>query len=96
MGACGAAGGSSSTRAAFERDADGTARGGVLVPDPSATQLDAMQPGDVILIEPPRSKTDQFGEIHCPFPSTVPFTRDILVMPRCAKQAKQKRDRKTS
>jgi hypothetical protein len=46
---------------------------GVAVPDPNRAQLLQMQPGDVILIEPPRSKTDQFGEIHCPFPSTVPF-----------------------
>jgi hypothetical protein len=47
--------------------------GGVNVTDPTTDQLDQMRPGDVILIEPPRSKTDQFGEIHCPFPSTVPF-----------------------
>ena len=50
--------------------------GGVLVADPTAAQLQQMQPGDVILIQPPRSKTDQFGEIHCPFPSTVPFRAD--------------------
>jgi hypothetical protein len=46
---------------------------GVSVSDPNRAQLLQMRPGDVILIEPPRSKTDQFGEIHCPFPSTVPF-----------------------
>jgi hypothetical protein len=50
--------------------------GGVVVSDPSPAQLDTLQPGDVVLIEPPRSKTDQFGEIHCPFPSSVPFSRD--------------------
>ena len=50
--------------------------GGVVVSDPTAAQLQQMQPGDVILIQPPRSKTDQFGEIHCPFPSTVPFRAD--------------------
>jgi hypothetical protein len=47
--------------------------GGVVVSDPTRQQLLHMHPGDVVLIEPPRSKTDQFGEIHCPFPSTVPF-----------------------
>jgi hypothetical protein len=49
--------------------------GGVVVTDPSREQLLQMRPGDAILIQPPRSKTDQFGEIHCPFPSTVPFNR---------------------
>lgn len=49
---------------------------GVVVADPSAAQLLQMRPGDIVLIEPPRSKTDQFGEIHCPFPSTVPYRAD--------------------
>jgi hypothetical protein len=47
--------------------------GGVQVTDPTREQLQQMRAGDVILIEPPRSKTDQFGEVHCPFPSAVPF-----------------------
>ena len=51
--------------------------GGVACPDPSVAQLRALRPGDVILIQPPRSKTDQFGEIHCPFPSSVPFSLDV-------------------
>jgi hypothetical protein len=46
---------------------------GTTVVDPNRDQLMQMRPGDVILIQPPRSKTDQFGEIHCPFPSSVPF-----------------------
>jgi hypothetical protein len=50
--------------------------GGVASRDPSVEQLRALRPGDVILIQPPRSKTDQFGEIHCPFPSSVPFSLD--------------------
>ena len=54
--------------------------GGVVVADPTRAQLLQMKPGDAVLIEPPRSKTDQFGEIHCPFPSTVPFRLD----PNCA------------
>ena len=49
---------------------------GVVVDDPTAAQLSQIQPGDVILITPPRSKTDQFGEIHCPFPSSVPYSTD--------------------
>ena len=50
--------------------------GGVVVADPTPAQLAQLRPGDVVLIEPPRSKTDQFGEIHCPFPSSVPYTSD--------------------
>ena len=50
---------------------------GVPCADPSAPQLRAMRPGDVILVAPPRSKTDQFGEIHCPFPSAIPFSTDV-------------------
>jgi hypothetical protein len=46
----------------------------VTVVDPTQAQLMQMRPGDIILIQPPRSKTDQFGEIHCPFPSSVPFS----------------------
>ena len=49
---------------------------GVQVHDPTPAQLRAAKPGDVILIQPPRSKTDQFGEIHCPFPSTLPINAD--------------------
>ena len=51
---------------------------GVTVTDPTAAQLAQLVPGDVILIQPPRSKTDQFGEIHCPFPSSVPYTANPL------------------
>ena len=49
---------------------------GVPVCDPTHAQLSAMRPGDTILIAPPRSKTDQFGEIHSPFPSAVAFSSD--------------------
>jgi len=49
---------------------------GVPVCDPTPAQLAALQPGDTILIAPPRSKTDQFGEIHSPFPSAVAFSTD--------------------
>ena len=50
--------------------------GGIVVTDPTRAQLQQMRVGDAVLIEPPRSKTDQFGEIHCPFPSTVPYRTD--------------------
>ena len=49
---------------------------GVPVADPTAAQLAALRPGDTILIAPPRSKTDQFGEIHSPFPSAIAFSAD--------------------
>lgn len=48
----------------------------VAVHDPTRAQLLSMRAGDIILIQPPRSKTDQFGEIHCPFPSSVAFSDD--------------------
>ena len=38
-------------------------------PHATPAQLARLQPGGVILLRPPRSKTDQFGEIHCPFAS---------------------------
>jgi hypothetical protein len=49
---------------------------GVPVADPTPAQLAALRPGDTILIAPPRSKTDQFGEIHSPFPSAIAFSAD--------------------
>ena len=49
---------------------------GVPVCDPTAAQLAALRPGDIILVAPPRSKTDQFGEIHSPFASAIAFSFD--------------------
>ena len=49
---------------------------GVHVSDPTPAQLAALRPGDTILIAPPRSKTDQFGEIHSPFASAIAFSYD--------------------
>ena len=49
---------------------------GIPVADPTPAQLAALMPGDTILIAPPRSKTDQFGEIHSPFPSAISFSLD--------------------
>jgi len=45
---------------------------GVLIVDPSITQLSLLRPGDFILLAPCASKPDQFGEEHCPFPSILP------------------------
>ena len=43
--------------------------GGVIIDDPTPAQLDAMRSGvDKVGVTPPRSKPDQWGEIHCPFP----------------------------
>ena len=48
--------------------------GGVLVTCPTVQQLQALRPGlDCALVAPPRSKPDQWGEIHCPFPVTLTF-----------------------
>ena len=56
---------------------------GVIVTDPTPAQLAQFGPGDIILLEPPRSKTDQFGEIHCPFPSSLPFSTDAKSAAQC-------------
>ena len=42
--------------------------GGVLIEDPTPAQLRSMRSGiDGARLAPPRSKPDQWGEIHCPF-----------------------------
>ena len=47
---------------------------GVLITDPSAAQLRRLSPGrDKALVAPSRSKADQTGEIHCPFPVSLTF-----------------------
>ena len=46
---------------------------GVVVVDPTPAQLTRLSAGDYIVLAPPRSKTDQFGEVHCPFPSILLF-----------------------
>ena len=56
---------------------------GVIVSDPTPAQLARFGPGDIILLQPPRSKTDQFGEIHCPFPSSLPFSADADSAAQC-------------
>ena len=46
---------------------------GAKVTNPSASDWHAFAPGDSILLAPCTSKSDQFGEEHCPFPSILPF-----------------------
>ena len=41
--------------------------------DPAPDVWANMRRGDVITVRPPRSKTDQFGEIHCPYPCSLVF-----------------------
>ncbi|KAL1528090.1 hypothetical protein AB1Y20_009456 [Prymnesium parvum] len=52
--------------------------GGVLLTDPSPAQLSTLRAGiDYALVAPPRSKPDQWGEIHCcPFPVTLTYDTD--------------------
>ena len=48
--------------------------GGVLVSDPTPQQLMAMRSGiDGARLAPPRSKPDQWGEIHCPFSAVLTY-----------------------
>ena len=46
--------------------------------DPPADVLRQMSSGDYWVVTPPRSKTDQFGEIHCPYPSILAFDNSPL------------------
>jgi len=51
---------------------------GVPYVDPSPEVLRSMSAGDYFLVTPPRSKTDEWGEIHCPFPCTLMYSDDPL------------------
>jgi len=46
--------------------------------DPSPEVLRSMSAGDYFLVTPPRSKTDEWGEVHCPFPCTLMYADDPL------------------
>jgi hypothetical protein len=69
------------------------------VGQPSAADWRAMHPGDCILLAPCTSKSDQFGEEHCPFPSILPYDglgtdaaagiRDIEMEQPCAPDARR-------
>jgi hypothetical protein len=43
------------------------------IAQPSSADWRALQPGDCVLLAPCTSKSDQFGEEHCPFPSILPY-----------------------
>ena len=76
-------------------------RNGRKIAVPTAEDWRALVPGDSILLAPCTSKSDQFGEEHCPFPSILPFDgldtdaaaaiRDIELEQPCAPA-----DRKTT
>lgn len=47
---------------------------GVMIQRPSREQLASLVSGrDVVFVTPPRSKPDQWGETHCPFPVVLTF-----------------------
>ena len=53
--------------------------GGVPISHPTAAQLGAMRSGrDGARLAPPRSKPDQTGEIHCPFPVYLTYDTDHI------------------
>ena len=74
---------------------------GRIVMDPTDAELRGLRPGDCAFLAPPRSKPDQMGEIHCPFPVTMPFNdspdnaaaalRDIELRCPCHGAARQTR-----
>ncbi|KAL3910101.1 MAG: hypothetical protein SGPRY_009184 [Prymnesium sp.] len=46
---------------------------GVIITNPTPAQLQAMREGDFARLAPSRSKPDQWGEIHCPFPVVLTY-----------------------
>jgi hypothetical protein len=73
---------------------------GCKIANPTAADWHALSPGDCILLAPSTSKSDQFGEEHCPFPSILPFdgldtsaaaaVRDIELEQPCAPDMRRK------
>ena len=61
--------------------------GGRTLTDPTEEQWRGMGAGDYIVVTPPRSKTDQFGEIHCPYPCILPFENTPLNAARRLREA---------
>eukprot|EP00965_Chrysotila_dentata_P131696 4354199-Pleurochrysis_carterae.AAC.1 len=50
---------------------------GVVLSDPTQSQLSSMTDGDCAFLAPSRSKTDFAGVIYSPFPSVLPFGTNI-------------------
>ena len=46
---------------------------GRVIATPTGLDWQALAPGDIVWLAPCASKSDQFGEEHCPFPSVLPF-----------------------
>ena len=44
--------------------------------DPTVEELLSLTAGDAAYANPPRAKSDQTGEIHCPFPVCFPFNHE--------------------
>merc|ERR1712166_686576 len=44
--------------------------------DPTEAELHSLKIGDIAYAAPPLAKSDQLGEIHCPFPVVFPFNFD--------------------
>ena len=69
------------------------------ITSPTAADWRALSAGDVVLLAPCVSKSDQFGEQHCPFPSILPHDgsntsaaagiRDIELEQPCAPDARR-------
>ena len=53
------------------------------IAEPSSDDWHRLSAGDSVLLAPSTSKSDQFGEEHCPFPSILPYDG----MPACAAAA---------
>lgn len=49
---------------------------GLIVMDPTVPELLSLKVGDIAFVAPPLAKSDQLGEIHCPYPVAYPFTHD--------------------
>ena len=47
-----------------------------IVMDPTEAELHSLKIGDIAYAAPPLAKSDQLGEIHCPFPVVFPFNFD--------------------
>ena len=50
--------------------------GNRVVMDPTVEELLSLTVGDAAYANPPRAKSDQTGEIHCPFPVCFPFNHE--------------------
>ena len=76
-----------------------TKANGGKIANPTASDWRSLTAGDCVLLAPCTSKSDQFGEEHCPFPSIIPFDgtdasaaaaiRDVELQQPCAPHARR-------